>query len=90
MFGELPASGIFARHVRGLEVSNFEVAPRAADARPAFWLNDVEGADFFNVRAPQRGASVFDLHDVREFRSFGSRKLADVNVDKVDERKIPS
>jgi polygalacturonase len=90
MFGELPASGIFARHVRGLEVSNFEVAPRAADARPAFWLNDVEGADFFNVRAPQRGASVFDLHDVRDFRSFSSRKLADVNIDKVDERKIPS
>jgi len=83
----LPASGVFARHVRGLDISNVEVMSRASDARPAFWLRDVEGADFFNVRAPQ-GARAFALHDVKEFRSFGSRRLADVNIDSAGERSI--
>jgi len=87
MFGELPASGVFARHVRGLDISNVEVMSRASDARPAFWLRDVEGTDFFNVRVPQ-GAPAFALHDVKEFRSFGSRRLADVNIDSARERSI--
>jgi hypothetical protein len=45
-------------------------------------LRDVEGADFFRVRVP-RGAAAFDLRDVKEFRSFGSRNLADVSLDSV-------
>jgi polygalacturonase len=88
MFGELPATGIFARHVRNLEVSHFEIATRSADARPAFWMSDVVGADFFNVRVPQGSAHAYDLRQVKEFRSFGSRRLADVNLDSVEERKI--
>jgi hypothetical protein len=60
---------------------------RASDARPAFWLRDVERADFFNVRVPQ-SAAAFVLHDAKEFRSFGSRRLADVNIDSADERSI--
>jgi polygalacturonase len=88
MFGELPASGIFARHVRNLEVSNVEIATRAADARPAFWLKDVVGADFFRVRTPQGAAPAFDLRQVKEFRSFGSRQQPDVAIDNVDERKL--
>ena len=87
MFGDLPATGLFARHIRNLEVSNFEVATQSSDARPAFWLHDVEGADFFRVRVPQV-APAFDLRDVKEFRSFGSRRLADVTLDAVDSRKI--
>jgi len=39
------------------------------------------------VRAPQ-GARAFALHDVKEFRSFGSRRLADVNIDSAGERSI--
>ncbi len=87
MFGDLPATGLFARHIRNLEVSNVEILTREADARAAFWLNDVEGADFFRVRVPQ-GAPAFDLRHVKEFRSFGSRRMADVSLDSVDQRKI--
>ena len=76
------------RHVRNLEMSNVEIATRAADARPAFWLKDVAGADFFRVRVPQGAAPAFDLHQVKEFRSFGSRQLADQTLEKVDERKV--
>ena len=88
MFGDLPATGFFVRHVRNLEMSNVEIVTRAADARPAFWLQDVEGADFFRVRVPQGAAPAFDLRQVKEFRSFGSRQLADLSLDTVDQRKV--
>jgi polygalacturonase len=88
MFGDLPACGFFVRHVRNLEMTNVEIATRAADARPAFWLHDVEGADFFRLRVPQGSAPAFDLRQVKEFRSFGSRQMADVTLESIDQRKI--
>ena len=87
MFGALPATGLFARHVRNLEVSNVEIATQAPDARPAFWLHDVDGADFFRVRVPKESPA-FDLHNVKDFRCFGSRGVPDVTFDSVESRKI--
>ncbi|HEY6816781.1 MAG TPA: glycoside hydrolase family 28 protein [Croceibacterium sp.] len=58
MFGDLPASGLFMRHMRNVDVSNVEVRVEAPDPRPAFWLEDVEGARFDRVRTPP-GAPVF-------------------------------
>ena len=87
MFGDLPASGFFVRHVKNLEVSNVEIAVAQADARPAFWLGEVDGADFFRVKVPS-GASAFDLRQVKNFRSFGSRSLSDITLDNVEARKI--
>jgi hypothetical protein len=89
MFGPLPATGLFARHVRNLEVSNVAVEAMSKDARPAFRLRDVDGADFFRVRVP-RGAPAFALKDVKGFRSFGSRDVADVALGDVAEREIPA
>src|ERR1039458_8865947 len=57
MFGDLPATGLFVRHVRNLEVSNLEVMTEAADARPAFWLMDVDGVDFFRVKVPRQSVA---------------------------------
>ena len=88
MFGQLPATGFFLRHVRNLEMSNVEIATRDADARAAFWLKDVVGADFFRTRIPQGTSPAFDLRQVREFRSFGSRQIADLNMENVDLRKV--
>ena len=51
-FGPTPSNGFFIRHLRHLEMSHVEVAPEKMDARPAFWLEDVERADFFAVTAP--------------------------------------
>src|ERR1700744_4232400 len=80
MFGDLPATGFYLRHVRNLEVSNVEVATEAADARAAFCLQDVDGADFFRVRVP-RGSTAFDLRSASNFRSFGSLSAADTRLD---------
>ena len=76
MFGDLPATGFYIRDARNVEMSHVEVAVEAADPRAAFWLRDVEGADFFRLRVPS-GAPAFQLRNVSGFRSFGSRDIAD-------------
>jgi len=86
MFGELPASGCFVRHVRNLEVSNVEIETASSDARPAFWLQDVAGADFFRMRFPQ--GTAYALDRVSKFRSFGCRSMADVSFDDMQTKII--
>lgn len=88
MFGPLPATGFFFRNLRNLEVSNIEIATETPDARPAFWLKAVEGADFFRVRVPRSPAPAFDLQDVKDFRVFGSQFVADHRSDHIDAQKL--
>ena len=88
MFGPLPASGFFFRHLRNVEVSNVEIATETPDARPAFWLKSVEGADFFRVRVPRSSAPAFDLRDIKDFRVFGSQFVADRRSDRIDAQKL--
>jgi polygalacturonase len=91
MFGPLPASGFFLRHIRNLEMSNVEIATEVPDARAAFWLNDVQGADFFRVRVPRSAPGVgpaFDLRHVKDFRVFGSQFVPDNAGEHIDSRKI--
>jgi polygalacturonase len=45
MFGGLPATGVYARHVAGLVLHNFHVATTNADPRPKFFVDDVTGLD---------------------------------------------
>jgi hypothetical protein len=89
MFGDLPANGIFVRHVRNLEVSNLEVQTEAADSRPAFWLMDVDGADFFRVKVPRHSVGpAFSLAGVKEFRVFGSKYLKDAVLEEETTRSF--
>jgi polygalacturonase len=81
MFGELPASGFFIRHARNIEMNDVEIATTRADARPALWLQDVAGADFFRMRFPAGAA--YALNRVTQFRSFGCGSLADVRLEAV-------
>jgi polygalacturonase len=89
MFGTLPAHGFFIRHVKNIEFGNVEIASEKLDSRPAFWLHDVEGADFFRVKtAKGQMTPAFDLSDVTDFRVFGSRFIKDVIEDKIDRKQI--
>jgi polygalacturonase len=83
MFGELPATGLFARHVKNLEMSNVEVATERKDARPAFWFADVQGVDLFRVRVPS-SRPVFGLNQVTNFRVFGSQFVPDKTLAEAD------
>jgi hypothetical protein len=87
IYGDLPATGFYLRHVRNLEVSNVEVATEAADARAAFCLQDVDDADFFHVRVPS-GSSAFELRAVKNFRSFGSLSAPDTRLETAENRRL--
>lgn len=88
MFGSLPATGLFCRHVQNLQVGNMEVQTVTPDARPAFWLGDVHGADFFRIWTPKGPQGAFALHDVSDFRVFGSRNIPDFTAAKVAQKQI--
>src|SRR6185437_3208602 len=67
-FFPMPASGFYIRHVKNLDMSNVEISTEENDARPAFYLRDVRGADFFRVKSPNvPGVSQFELRDVQDF-----------------------
>jgi hypothetical protein len=74
-FGPTPCNGMFVRHLKNFEMSHVEVAPANPDPRPAFWLEDVQRADFFAVTAPQQPN--FSLHNVTDLRILWSRAAKD-------------
>jgi len=87
MFGDLPASGFFIRHARNIEMSHVEIQTAVADERPAVWMQDVSGADFFRMRFPP--GTAYALDRVAQFRSFGCRSMADVSFDELQSGTIP-
>jgi polygalacturonase len=89
MFGDLPATGLFVRHVKNLECSNIEVATENADARPAFDFDEVDGADLFRIKFPQRSQSgQFRLRNVSDFRLFGCQHYPDAKEDHIEDKTI--
>jgi polygalacturonase len=87
MFGPLPAAGWFARHAKNIEMTNVQIATLQADARPAFHLEDVPGADFFRMKLPGTKEQ-FRLKGVSDFRVFGCRHYADNTVDETSEMRV--
>ncbi len=49
--GVMPAYGLFARHVRGLELANFNLSFEKDDFRPALACVDVDGLEIDNFKA---------------------------------------
>lgn len=87
-FGITPSSGFFLRHMRNLEMSHVEIANTVPDARPAFYLNDVERADFFAITAPRTADGSFILHDVKDLRIGWSRAAPDTTLTTAENKTI--
>jgi polygalacturonase len=62
MFGNMPAQGMYLRHVKNVTLSDIEIAAVSDDARPAFIFQNVSGADLFHIKTPA-GAPVLEIHD---------------------------
>jgi polygalacturonase len=89
MFGDIPASGFFLRHINNIEFTNVEIAFTRHDSRPVFWMNHVEDVEFFHVKTPRvRSAPVFALHDVRDFRTLACRNVEDMDLKAVEQKEI--
>lgn len=90
MFGDtVPASGFFLRHIRNIELTNVEIAIVNPDARPVFWMDHIDGADFFRINTPKSlGAPVFSLRDVQDFSVARSRHVSDLQIDRVEQKVL--
>lgn len=87
-FGPLPAHGFFIRHAKDIDVRDIEIKPLQEDHRPAFVLDDVDGADFTHVKIPRNAGDSFVLKKVRDFSLSQSRPFADTYLENETEKTI--
>lgn len=87
-FGPIPAHGFFIRHVRGLDMRDIQIKPLQQDLRPAFILNDVDGADFTHIKVPPLADSSFVMTNVKSFSLSQSRPIPDTYLDAVSEKAL--
>jgi hypothetical protein len=81
MFGIVPASAFYVRHVKGITFDGVDVGFEQPDTRPAFVLDDVQDAEFHGLHAPKvANTPTFVLRSVSEFRTLHSRPVADTYV----------
>jgi len=84
-FGRLPTYGLFARHVKGLEIHHVELRWLKDEKRPAVRLDDVDGADLHDVRTQRLPDLVtLVLRKVRDFRIHDSPGIPDRRVANVE------
>jgi len=89
MFGRMPSPGFFVRHARNIAMSNVEIGSLQEDRRPAFVLEDVQGADFLRVRAPRvKNVPAFTLKHVDDFSVYWSSPVPDTHVDHADRETL--
>jgi polygalacturonase len=89
MFGMLPAYGFFIRHARGIELTNVEVGFMREDRRPAFVLDQVNGASFQNVKSRKvEGVPSFVLKNVENFETYHCLPVADTRIARVERREF--
>ncbi len=65
MFGTIPASGFFIRHVKNIELNNIRIDFIQPDFRPSLWMKDVEGVRLINYRGGTgKGVKPYRLYEV--------------------------
>jgi hypothetical protein len=73
MFGELPAWGVYLRHVRGVSIRNMKLVLNERDYRPAIVVDDAGSVSFGSVVV--KGADAKPTVLVRNSRISGSKQL---------------
>ncbi|MEO6922787.1 MAG: hypothetical protein ABI142_03085 [Bryocella sp.] len=68
MFGPLPASGIYCRHVRGLSINRFTLRTAKADTRPVLVADDTADLAISELTGPAEGNPLLEFHNVRHAR----------------------
>ena len=89
MFGTTPSHGFFIRHARGVEMNGIKIEHVDEDLRPAFVIDEVEGAEFGRIKVPvSAGVPTFALHQVRDFSVFRSKPVPDTELAAVEKKEI--
>lgn len=88
-FGTTPAYGFFIRNVKDLKMTDVEVHYLTEDQRPAFVLDQVDGADFQHIRADKpAGGSTFMLNGVKHFTLFNSSPLPNTQLADITKKRF--
>ncbi|HUI07103.1 MAG TPA: glycoside hydrolase family 28 protein [Verrucomicrobiae bacterium] len=88
-FGTIPSWGMFARHVKGLDVNNVEMGLMKDDFRPALMIDDVRNVEFNFLKVPRvQDVSTFVLKHVEDFTVYHSRPVPDARLDQVDNKSF--
>jgi polygalacturonase len=89
MFGAMPSQGFFIRHAKNIDISNLRIVAASPDERPAFVLQDVDGAEFFHIRSVE-AATVpkFVLNDVRNFSLTQTKGVKDTTLENVTHQSL--
>jgi polygalacturonase len=87
-FGPMPAHGFFLRHTAGVSMRDIELEAVQEDFRPAFVLEDVDGADFMHIKLSKPGATSFVLRNVKNFEIMQSRPIPDTYLEAAADRSI--
>jgi len=89
MFAVTPAHGFFIRHARGVEMNGVKIEHASEDLRPAFIVEDVEGADFTRIKVQgTAGTPAFGLRNVKAFSVWRSKPVADTELEFVEKKEI--
>jgi polygalacturonase len=85
----MPSHGFYVRHVKGIQFDNIEIKAEKEDQRPAFVLDDVQGAGFFRIQGSRTaGVPVFALHDVSDFDVHLCAGVPDTQLAKVERKTL--
>jgi len=81
MFGATPAHGLLIRHAVGMEIVNYRVITENADQRPCVLLDDVQHAEFHNLKAARMADTpLIILDNVQDFAIERSKGIADIRI----------
>jgi polygalacturonase len=83
MFGNIPAYGMYARHVKSLSARDVVFTTDAPDARPAFRFDDAAGVDLDRMILSRPAPPVFVLQRVSDFLLRNSPGLPDKRVSQI-------
>jgi polygalacturonase len=84
-FGGEPAYGFYLRHIDGLEMTNVQMSCAAPDARPPFFVRDVQHLYLEHVTAPHAPrVPTFVLHDVKDFTTVRVSGVEDQHLDSAE------
>jgi polygalacturonase len=88
-WGVTPGYAFFIRNVKNIKLNNVEVSYLKDDLRPAFVLDQVDGADFQHIRAQKtEGSAMFLLNQVKNFNLFNSSQLPNTKLTSADKKEL--
>lgn len=88
-FGITPAYGFFIRDVNDIKIINVETSFIKEDMRPAYILENVDGADFQHIRSQKlEGVSTIVLRQVKNFNIENTAHIQDTNWADADNKAL--